>query len=569
MPYLFNGYYADDALNSQVPIKIERLGVSIWQFMYQTNRDWMNYSGRFYPLGFLFGHGFFVLFPTHLLARSAHLFLVFSCLSLFCYLVYQWTRSRALVLLLVPLFGVAVQYRDSLDPVSGYPGFLQSVFLYTVGAIYLQLRSIETRNIPTRAWSVVLFSCGFLTYEIALSLLPLFFVLPWIRTRNFKKAIQISWPHFLAAAVYVAFTFYLRATQLVGYDGINPTFNLGQFLSALWIQLSAALPMNRSLYLAPGVFPKMVRFISHSIPAYLAVMTGMGLTYLSLNWIKKEAKQKNGIRLELIVLSLGLWVLPSILIASSKRWQTQMAPGHGYIPVFLSYFGTITLLGSFLYLLFRSKWMTQRSRKIQIGIQVLLSCLVGCILFINQAICQYGMWVMDQHYRVPREFLVRAYRDQLARNVVPGARFVSSGIYIWNNPDLSREISKKVKDVEFLPAFESRPYKEVISSLNADPYYFLNFGINPEDGKNGWAFLSQIKVKNPSLAKEVSQLSFDWIDPVLYVDRAQSTVQKAILRCPETGMNQTLDIKGENRDYILVPVSSFQCKLKDLVITVE
>ena len=568
-PFLFNGYYTDNALNSQLPIKLDRLGVSVWQFMYQATLDWIAYAGRFFPLTFLSCHGFYVLFPNLLLARGIHLLIVFSCLYFFSYLVYQWSRSRALALLMVPFFGLVVECRSSFDPISGFPGLLQAVFLFGLGALYLQLKFIRKIQMSLLGAALFLLFCGLLTYEATLIFVPLFVILPWVRTKSLKKTAWASLPYLVLTALYLGFCLYLRTKKSNQYDAIQAVFHSRPFLNTFWMQAASALPLSRFYYLAPGTFMGILKESLHSVSTYLAVLSGMILTYLGIEKARLENTKEVRVRADLVVLGICLWLFPSALIGLSKKWQESLSPGEGYLPLFISYFGVMVLLGISVVQTFKSSWMANRPKWVRITLQALLSVGCGGILLIHHTLNQKTVLELDKQFLFPRLFLEKAYEQDLASSVIEPSHFISTNSFSWNNEDLSRKISHKMLSIIYLPEFDAKSPQDIEKLFKEKaPHYIMSFGMNSDvdANKGGWALLARVNPQKKVLPKSTKDIIFEWTQGVLYLDQVQKAPDVMVLSCSGTKMKLSIPVPKSGPDIVKIPLSSFECKLESLKV---
>src|SRR5690606_3034055 len=148
----------------------------------------MDGVGRFYPLGWLVSYHFYGLFQELWVSRVAHMAFVVAN-ALFCgRVVWRWSGSRARTLWFVVVLVGLFQLRDFFDPIGTYAPFLQVIFFCLLGATYFQVRFLERGGVGYLALSLGLFCCGLLSYEISLTFLPVFFVLPLIWRESGRSA---------------------------------------------------------------------------------------------------------------------------------------------------------------------------------------------------------------------------------------------------------------------------------------------------------------------------------------------------------------------------------------------
>jgi hypothetical protein len=70
-PYLTNGFWGDDCLNSSMAGLTARTGQSVWDFAWYINGKWMREAGRFLPLSWLVAY--YSLPPSHFRTGVCHL----------------------------------------------------------------------------------------------------------------------------------------------------------------------------------------------------------------------------------------------------------------------------------------------------------------------------------------------------------------------------------------------------------------------------------------------------------------------------------------------------------------
>jgi hypothetical protein len=230
----------------------------------------------------------------------------------------------------------------------------------------------------------------------------------------------------------------------------------------------------------------------------------------------------------------------------------------------------MALYGISLVVFFRSRWMGRQKGGLQKVIQFGVSAGIGLIIFIQYAVNQNRIKGQDQYYRIPRDFMVKAYDLGLAQKVRGGSFFVSPAEYNWNNEDLSREISKKVKGVIFLNDFEKKKPEENLKTFGASPLYYLNFKVlSSVSQEMGWALISEIRPKSNSMPKESTDLAFEWIDPVLYLGQVQEILKvspQITLNCGKTGFIHKVDVPQNSSDPFMISVPKFSCTLKDFQV---
>ncbi|HPG20999.1 MAG TPA: hypothetical protein PLG58_10435, partial [Flexilinea sp.] len=159
-------------------------------------------------------------------------------------------------------------------------------------------------------------------------------------------------------------------------------------------------------------------------------LLGLGIVYL-FSLILKEGKgnQRDVSTRLLMGIGLSFWLLPGITIAMSARYQGQIIPGLGYLPVYLEYFG-VGILAICLAL--------EGYRRIRpISLRSVLSLLIASSLAIgfvfNSQNNRSVIELLNRSFLYPRQAGERALRNGLVDFLPAEAQLVSlnSDNYLW------------------------------------------------------------------------------------------------------------------------------------------
>jgi hypothetical protein len=572
-PFLCNGFFADDSLNSQITLAAASQGMTVLEFALKINREWMSGVGRFYPLGWFQVYEFHALFAHFPLARIAHVILIGLNLGLFSWMVFKKTRSKELALLILPVTASLFQAQKGFDSISSYAPLMPLILLYCAGSTYLQWIYLKTQKVRYWIASVVVFGCGLLTYEILLSFLAILVLQPWIQLRTpsgkprYKAILKVCTPYFIFSALFIGFTLYLRSKRAFAYEGTEMNWVYKKIFLAYRNQLFSALPLSYFSNHPEITFNEVKEWGFQSIWTHLSVISGMVLFYLGLP-LRKPADRSVSISRDVALIGFGFAMLPPLLISLSLRWQNYIRQGQGYLPVYLSFFGVGVLLALLLHFLFGAKWTHRMPLWILKTLKCGLTLGFGAILFINHSTNQAIVEEANVVYKYPRNLIVNAYNHGIADHVLKDSTFVTTQIYQWNNEVLSDKIFGKVKSVVFLPDFTTAKW----TAIQSKPIYFLDFAPLDQklEHKGGWAFLSKVSLDEHAKDTLPSQLAYRFQDPYLFIEKFEQTHPVATLECGLPKMKTVIDpLKETNltQNEFLIRLNDFKCKMNQLKIT--
>ena len=366
-------YNGDDVINSYVNGALLGHNRTIRTHTNIIRDIWFG-NGRFFPLSFYATP----LFSTFSTLFSYRLFLVvlnLLVIGAFARLVALLTRDRIAVILSVTLFPIFLQLRYYHDPVVSFHGLLQFVALFLFLAMIFQIQGIQKRKNILLILSAVFYLVCLMLYEISLTFIVIFVLLAILFKGNRFRVRNILF-HFAALGIVLAVTFYLRSTATASYGGTTLSLDIVPALRTFGIQLLAAIPLLNSLGSLRSLFSG-----DYFRPYHIFLFGSLAIAVLSsfIIMAKRSENQSNSSigeeninlrqksTLRLFLVGLALWMLPATLIAVSERYQNELRPGLGYLPVYIQIFGGICIALaciSFLFLRIRK----QRARKISASV---------------------------------------------------------------------------------------------------------------------------------------------------------------------------------------------------------
>ena len=425
-----SGYFWDDAVNSTAYLAQKKDAVP-------TLRHVLEFMGDYLRLGRINVLSVYYYFFFYIENVS-----VYKALIIFSILINQLIFRKVLVEFGVPLSGARVgmllipillQTRPYQDPVSGFYSLMQVLTAEMMLCAMFLMRWLNTGKSRYLALSLLLFGAGLLTYEVCFPFLVMICVLIWANRGSFKQAVRDSLPFvgltfLMVIAVFVVRSQFLEKT----YAGVAFSLDLERILRAAWTQFAAGLPL--SFYSAGyqasvlnNAYPA-AEFMNYDFRSFLGSIQFLDILILVIavsvlcSIRKTEKETKGDHQTELLILGLSFAVLPMITIALSERYQGQLMPGLGYLPVYMQYYGIAMLL----------LWLILSLRP-SVGIRAFYLSAFSLILLLNLQNNRAVTEIMNHSFYYPRNAGEAALRGGLLDFLPDDAMLVSLNDrrYLW------------------------------------------------------------------------------------------------------------------------------------------
>ena len=346
-----SGYYWDDAVNSTAYLAEKKDSISTLDHVLTFMRKYLE-LGRINILSIYY---YFFFYIENVSVYKALIILTILIDQLiFRNVLMEYGVSRAgsrLGMLLIPLM---LQTRAYQDPVSGFYSLMQVLTAEMLLCALFLRRWLVSGKAKPFWFSLVIFGIGLLTYEVCFPFLAMICLIILCHRKNFWKTVRDSLPFagltlLMLGAVYLVRNLFFRTE----YPGVAFNLELPRVLRAALTQLSAGLPL--SFYSAD--YPSAVMghaypagtFLNYSFLSFLGAvqLSDILILVVSLLVIRKlhaSAAVQSSSKVPLTVLGISFAVLPMITVALSERYQGQLMPGLGYLPVYMQYYGVTVLL---------------------------------------------------------------------------------------------------------------------------------------------------------------------------------------------------------------------------------
>ncbi len=434
-PYAMNGFWGDDALNSQVHFWAERTHGSVWELSTRIFNEWLTLRGRLMA-GFLHGYYLFYFFSDLQSLRLAHCISILINIGIFSYILSYLSFKKELVLTWAVLFVGLFQIGDALDPVAAfafhYPILTIQLFLPVIFLLKWSGKQVTAYLVI----AMILWFLAMMYYEINAIFLPiaLFFILKY--SGNRRSAIRNLVIMAVPAAAYVLLNYYLRI------HAVNPDYegsNFGQFslFPVTYLkQLTSSFPL--SAYLLGQHYKSidpigLIQIGLHSKIAWGIFILGFFFFYAVLKsiraeWISTQAK------FQIFVIGLVMLFIPPAIMAISSRYQNEIGWGRGTLCQYYQYFGVALIL---LWIL---SWFSFRHQIPRVSVALGFSLYLALNTMENMRIVTA---VDADYFRGPRELFIQQARAGLFDEVRDGDIIEIAGTPHYVNANLIYEGSAK------------------------------------------------------------------------------------------------------------------------------
>lgn len=557
-----SGYFWDDAVNSTAYLAEKKDSIPTLTHVLTFMRRYLE-LGRINVLSFYYY--FFFYIENVSVYKGLIILTILMDQLIFRKVLMEFGVSRSgarLGMLLIPLL---LQTRAYQDPVSGFYSLMQVLTAeMLLSALFLNrwLKGGKKRHLFL---SLTVFTFGLLTYEVCFPFLAMIFLLIWNDRKSFFKAVRDALPFIgvtvlLLGAVYLVRNLFFR----VEYPGVAFSLEPARILRAALTQLGAGLPL--SFYTAhyqaavmDNAYPAN-SFMNYDFLSLLkAIRLSDILIVVTAFYILKkifryplvsgpEASKKP----VLLILGFSFAVLPMITVAMSERYQGQLMPGLGYLPVYMQYYGIAVLI---LCLVSHCK----QNR----GLRALFLSAFMVILLLNLQNNRAVTKIMNRSFYEPRNAGEAALWGGILDFLPPDAVLVSVNDrrYLWeadwNNNGLypqfygnnARRIPATVGDTKLLQeavnAAETAghfPNEEGFLRIEPENVWLIEYSGGPGRGFARLGRLVSAEIDPESLALRAAET-----DKVLYFISGDFPEQDSVQYTTDGGTFRQIEITQQHR----------------------
>ena len=156
------------------------------------------------------------------------------------------------------------------------------------------------------------------------------------------------------------------------------------------------------------------------------------LFYLLSRELYREIQNGRSINpLNISLVGISLWIVPGIIISFSPKYQKEILPGLGYLPVYISYFGAALVALAFSFYLFRRY---KDNHRILTLLFIIFSLACSIIGIINYSTNNTVVEISDVRLYYPRELITNGISNGLFSDIPKGSRLLIDSFYFCDIP---------------------------------------------------------------------------------------------------------------------------------------
>ena len=525
-PILKSGYYFDDTHNSQTNAYLSYNKKSVLQFTKEISNGWIAH-GRILP-GVLYTYAPWVylfnsLIKYKIFLMVLHLITVIS----FSFFISKICGSKNIFLLSFLTIPIFFQFRRSPDAVTSF-GFLVPIILLKLSLSLIFLKKyLDKKKIIFFIVSLIFFLLMLLMfYEIAYIFFPIVIYLIYISKEKFTDKLKYSFPYIIMSLFFIGL-YLLISSQAKNntYGGSTINFDLRLIFSSFLKQVSAAIPLSYYFISKPQFF--YINKLDYFYGFVLFVITFFLLSSITIKKLKS---------FYLYIFGALFIFLSTIPISLSKRYQLEVAWGIGYLPVYIAYFGSASiLLGIILHIVNKLKIKIVKNIFI-----VFVSTFVGVTGFLNLQNNKLVIENLNSIFKNPRDLVEIFLKSSFISTIKENETIISLDEGHWDNPFFYFYITNKKYNVIGIDSYIETVKKNKkdndlvvlknVKEINLLKYFVVNKELNfAYLGKvNDLYYLNKdsnfflvnnpvIFIKNNSIYKYVDFRTYSKIDSKKYI----------------------------------------------------
>jgi hypothetical protein len=357
-----------------------------WHSVVTLQHAWMFEQGRFFPGGSLYAVPMWHVLDTRAAYLTWVVLLDLACIALVAYVCLRVSRSASVAVIGVAALGACMQVRwQGFDGLSSFSGLIP----YTIVLVILSaLGAAQYLRSGQRRWllgAALVWTLAVTSYEVSVLMLPAVILLLVVANRGHERR-EWTWalaPLVIPALAEAGISVYLHA----GATATAPAYQVnlsGPVGSTFLKQFSAALPSSqywldgweRGIRLSPTLSLMLITLVA--FPAFIS-------------WRPRFAAEAvpKAVSISLVAAGSWAWLVPSLLIGVTRRWQEELIFGQGYISLPFEYVGIGLICAGVAGLLSG----VNRSRRVRIAVVALLALvLIGCAISAGSNIFHAGQF---------------------------------------------------------------------------------------------------------------------------------------------------------------------------------
>jgi hypothetical protein len=350
-PTLWSGWLSDDAYYSVLDGILGADHISLGEAMRHAFDLWFFSNGRFYPVLIVEKYLVFAVFTNLLAYKLLLVGATLATVEMFRRCVAKYT-SRSLANLAALLTASFLAVRGYPDAILSFNAMPQFVAILLLGSL-LAFRYVLQRASPF--WlllSVALYGLAALTYEDVYGFSLLYVAVAKCKRSSWGETLNVCWPYFSVAMILVCVSLAARTIAAVPSNspyGLNLAW--GRVLPTIGNQILAALPLSYYLLDPQRIFGRsnLYDFYNNApLNPLVFVAFAVALAYA----LHDAAHDRADVRGPILI-GAAIVLLAAPPIAVLVKYQTELRPGLGYLPVLYEGLGIALILAGLAVLTLR------------------------------------------------------------------------------------------------------------------------------------------------------------------------------------------------------------------------
>jgi hypothetical protein len=333
-PILASPYWGDDIGDSQIPMYLARTQTSFLDWVVQQTRASSSSTGRFFPLSITNASAIYVLFAereSYKIYQFVILALALGAVGTFVGVVL---RTRWAGYLAAGAGLLTVQFKAWFDPYWQFAGQQSTVVILLSAAFVLPIVGCRIKRAHRRRTLFLLGLAFFIAaefmYEQSIFLLPIVPLLLMREPISMRRRIEITIGYAVVALLLFGNLLVQRSHAAVSNSGYELSLHPKPVATTMTNQMLNALPLSHQWFTRHAVLPEAADW-----PADVTVTVIIAAAFAAaIAWVAIHVMQtrRHGLWW-FAAAAMTWWVVPSFFVAISARWQLEVSPGRGYIPV--------------------------------------------------------------------------------------------------------------------------------------------------------------------------------------------------------------------------------------------
>lgn len=413
IPLLHSGYAGDDTLSSLVRSSLALNNESLLE-RYVENIKLMSPSRLGLTQVYLFL--FYCIGGSLIALKIYNALLIFLLLFYFFKLIKFISGDEILALISCTTFISLIQFREYGDPILAFFGITSLSLLTVVMAIYYGLNSLEKNSQKNTVLANVTILISSQMYEYNIFILLLLFISIKIFLKlNILYIFRKFSISIVIISLYIAATLYVRSNPLtednsIFHSAYQVSFSVYLILKSFFVHLVTILPLS-NIY---------INNILNANYIYYLIFASVTLpVFYFINFKKIDIPFK---KLSLlIVIGLVLFVVPTLLISMSPKYQQEINFGMTYTNSLYMAAGLAITLSSIIYRYANTKFIS-----LYVG---LMFTIIILNIFVNNEVVRR----LNTFWHFPRNIAVEAMKAGLFNGVQGANPVIISGVnYPWS-----------------------------------------------------------------------------------------------------------------------------------------